>query len=166
MVRFDLRLTRIDGAPPAGATTAAAPALLAMPTLTTFAGQTAAMNVSGGEPSFSVSLSPSLERSDNRQQQAGAAAATPAVPSGPAVRVLWNLRLAGKSLPGGVSNVTMNGATRVPTGVEDATIAEVALTDPATGRVSRYRLAGKISVGAAADTASTAATPAPLAAHP
>jgi hypothetical protein len=150
-VRFDLRLTRVDQDAASGtaAATPAAPALLAAPTLTTFAGQTAAVNVSGGEPSYSVSLSPTVERADNRQQAGSSAAA-------PAVRVLWNLRLSGKGLPGGVASVTANGATRVPLAIDDATVAEIALTDPATGRLSRFRLAGRVTTGDAA-----AAAPAP-----
>lgn len=120
-VRFEMRLTRTDS----GSNT---PVSLGTPIITTLDGSTASVSITGGEPSFMVSLSPTLEqaKSDNSGQQQRT------------VAVLWNMRLSGKGLPG-VTAAAVNGASRVPL-ARETLLAELLLKDPASGKSSRFQL--------------------------
>ncbi len=110
-VRLAVQLTRTDdGAPPR---------VIGAPVLTTLEGGTGSISVSGGDISYSVSLSPNAEANNN-------------------VALLWNLQLSGKALPGATS-VNLSGASRVAAGKEEP-VAEVTLKDPKTGRQSSFRL--------------------------
>ena len=127
VVRFALTLSRTDL--PAGANPASALVTLAAPMLTTLDGNTASVSVAGGDPSYTISLSPTVETADNK------------------VQVLWTIRLAGKTLPG-ASSVTLTGASRVGAG-KDAILAEITLTDGATGKRAVYRLQGVVTTESA-----------------
>ena len=127
-VRFVAQLARIDyiGSSDTTGTTMA----IANPTLTTLDGNTATLAVTGGELSYSVSLSPTVERSGGK------------------VQVLYTIRISGKSLPGATA-VTTTGAARVVAG-KDAVVAEMSVSDPATGRRSAFRLHCVVTTGDAA----------------
>lgn len=114
-VRLAMQLTRADD----GGGAAAAPQVVGTPLLNTLDGSTGSLSVTGGELSYSVSCSPTVE-------------------AGGSVALLWNLQLSGKGLPG-ANSVTLNGASRVAAG-KDEPLTEVTLKDPKTGRVSTFRL--------------------------
>ncbi|HVK05078.1 MAG TPA: hypothetical protein VM490_16495 [Armatimonadaceae bacterium] len=139
-VRFTTRLVRAESAS-LEAKTADSEQVLAAPVLTTLDGQTASVNVTGTDPTYAISLSPTVEKPDEKGREKTEGGA-------PTLQVLWSVRLAGKTLPAGVSGVTMTGATRITANREEV-IAEVLLPDPKTGRVTRFRLLGKATVGAA-----------------
>ena len=116
-VRLALELTRADGgsgeATPAGK-------VVATPVLTAFSRNSGAIQVTGGDLSFNISLSPEVEK-NNR------------------LALLFTLQLSGKSLPGGVTSANLSGGTRVTVGRREP-VAEVALRDPRTGRTSTFCL--------------------------
>jgi hypothetical protein len=123
-VRFAIRLTRTDGGGEEGASSKtpkspASPQVIGTPVVTTLEGGTGSISVSGGDISYSISLSPTLEANSN-------------------VALLWNLQISGKSLPGATS-VNLNGASRVVAGKEEP-VAEVTLKDPKTGRQSSFHV--------------------------
>jgi hypothetical protein len=141
VLRFALRLTRQDVTDsPTDQAAPAAPVDVASPTLTTLDGDTASLSVAGADLSYNVSLSPTLQMANN------------------AVQVLWNLRLAGKGLPGGATSATVTGGSRV-TLDRDAVLAELTLTDPTTRKRSIFRLQGTVNRDASSGTTTPAATP-------
>lgn len=120
-VRFAAQLTRADSGQGSGngPNTLSAPQVIGTPVLTTLDGGTASVSLTGGDVSYAISLSPTVEASGT-------------------VAVLWNLQLSGRNLPG-ASSANQNGATRVNTGRQEP-VAEVSLRDPKTGRQSAFRL--------------------------
>jgi hypothetical protein len=163
-VRLDLTVTRADsgGDPAQAKPTDAKPFTLGTPTLTTLDGGTATLSLTGTDLSYNVALSPTVETANNTvsgTSSASPAAGTgqtppatpptappaPSAPSGPTVRVQWNLRLAGKSLPG-ATTCSISGASRLEVGKEGA-ITEIRLTDPATGRAATFRIVAKVTLG-------------------
>lgn len=132
-VRFVLELTRADARPSEPVEDSAA-RVLAAPTLSTLNNQTGSVQVTGGDLSYSVSLSPALNQ------------------AGDGLSVQWSLRLGGRSLPGGVTSVTLTGASALTPG-KTQPLAEVTLRDPKTGALTRFRLLGRASVGAGAAAA-------------
>jgi len=148
-LKLALQLIRTDVVVPPVVTpaVAAAPAAgagptvvtVATPTMLTLDGTTASFSVSGGDLGYNLSLSPTIA-ADGK------------------LLVLWNLRLNGKSLPG-ATGVSATGAVRVEMG-KSVGIAEVSLTDPATGRMATFRLQGIVTTGEAVQTTVTAAAPA------
>ena len=93
--------------------------MVATPVLTTFSRNSGAIQVTGTDLSFNISLSPEVEK-NNR------------------LALLFTLQLSGKSLPG-VTSANLSGGTRVTAGRREP-LTEVALRDPRTGRASTFRL--------------------------
>jgi hypothetical protein len=166
-VKMELVLTRADSGGDAAQAkpTDGKTVTLGTPTLTTLDGGTATLSVTGTDLSYNVALSPLVETTNNTGGSTGsggggptagtapptqptapttAAPAAPA-PTGPSVRVQWNIRLAGKSLPG-ATTCAISGASRLEIGKEGA-ISEIRLTDPNTGRATTFRLVAKITMG-------------------
>lgn len=123
-VRFAVQLIRADGTTPIKAGQ-----VIGAPVLTTLDGSTGSISVSGGDISYTVSLSPTLETDNN-------------------LALLWNLQLSGKALPG-ATTVNLNGASRIRVDKEEP-VADLALTDPKTGTRSSFRLQVTTSVTQAA----------------
>jgi hypothetical protein len=173
-VRLALRILRVEeGDKPADATVGSSeasgrPALtvLAEPVLTTLDGQTATVDIAGSDPSYSLSLSPTVEKrgeaGKNNVGDESAGATGSAAPGSPSLQVNWNVRLSGKTLPGGVTAVTLTGASRVVAGKESV-IAAVALPDPQTGRVTRFQIQGTVTVGGVAPAGEPGGGPPPTA---
>lgn len=147
-VRFELRLTRDDSGD--GNT---APVVLAEPRITTIDRNTASISITGGEPSYTLSLSPTIEP-----------AASGTTASAGNIMVLWNLRLSGKTLPG-VTAISLSGASRVAADREEA-LADVFLKDPRTGKASRFLLYVKTIVSTGGTVPAAAPAPAAEAAAP
>jgi hypothetical protein len=153
-IRLEMRLTRSDkeggSAADAGSASSAPPAI-ATPTLSTLDRGTATVSVTNKDLSYSVSASPSIE-------QAGKADST--------VQVLWNMRLSGRTLPGGTNAVTTTGATRItPDAGKDTLLTELPISDAKTGSVSVFRLTVRVIVTRAA-TPGPEVGPVPPAAPP
>jgi hypothetical protein len=125
-VHMAFRLIRSDST-----TAAVAPAetVIANLTLNTIDGNTATIAVNGGELSYSISVAPTV----------GAA--------GDHATLLWNVRIAGHSLPG-ASTVAVTGASEIAVGKETG-IATFSVTDPATGKSSVFSLRGTTTVDVA-----------------
>jgi len=143
-LRLEMELSREAGEAESGAAATAntpAPVLLASPTLTTLDHSTASVSVAGVAFGFTISLSPTLET------QPGVAGAAPTQ----TLQTLWNVRLAGRDLPGAVTSVSQTGATRTGLARRE-TLAVLTLRDPKTGAVSRYRLTVKATIETAAAT--------------
>jgi len=114
-------------------------------------GQTASIDVKGVDSTFFVSLSPTCEPADNSNK------AVNTDTSKSTVRLLWNMRLTGKTLPGGVTAAELTGATRVAADDSSmAVIGAMSLSDPKTGGQEQYRLEGRALVGDAAKSALSA----------
>ncbi len=140
-LRLEMELTRENEPETGAAASAPAPILLASPVLTTLDHSTASVSVTGAAFGFTISLSPTLET------QAGA----PGAPSTQTLQTLWNVRLAGRDLPGAVTSVSQTGATRTGLARRE-TLAVLTLRDPKSGAVARYRLTIKATVETAAAT--------------
>lgn len=166
-VKLELVLTRADSGGDASQAkpTDGKTVTLGTPTLTTLDGGTATLSVTGTDLSYNVALSPLVETTNNTgggkgngvsgggNPAAGTAPSTPptapttaaTAPTASSVRVQWNIRLAGKSLPG-ATTCAISGASRLEIGKEGA-ISEIRLTDPNTGRATTFRLVAKITTG-------------------
>jgi hypothetical protein len=148
VIHIELSLTRTEsgGTAEQAAPTDGKPISLALPLVSTLDGNTATASLTGSDLSYNVALSPTLESSNNKANSTNSVSSTnstAAAPS-PSAKVLWNLRLAGKSLPG-ATTCAISGASRLEIG-KDAGITEMTLTDPKTGRTAAFKLGAKMTL--------------------
>ena len=137
-LRLAVQITRTDEG--AAAADKPAPRVIGAPVLSTQDRTTGSISVAGGDLSFGLSLSPTLE-------------------PGNRATLLWNLRLAGKGVPG-TRSLTMSGASRVTLNRNEP-VTEVTLRDPATGRTSTFAVTVKASVATESGGGAGAAAPEP-----
>ncbi|MBC8101851.1 MAG: hypothetical protein H7Z41_04605 [Cytophagales bacterium] len=134
-IRLDLKLTRTDAEGDA-LNAGTAPVVIAAPTLSTLDRGTATSTLTSADLGYSLSISPSVEK----LEASGAAT----------VQALWNVRLSGRTLPGGVNSVSESGATRFVSetggGGSDTLLSEMLVRDLKTGRTARFRLTGRVTI--------------------
>ena len=136
-VTFMLRWVRQEAE--TSPTAAPVPILMVSPTLSTVDGQVASLETKTSDTLFFVSLSPTVESSDNGGNSGKQEAA----------RTFWSVRYAAKGLPGGVSSMALTGVTRLLfSDSSEKVIARLSLADPKTGILTEYRLEGHAVIGA------------------